>query len=241
MDAYYRQSLSQLGHTDDERNARRDFTGRYHKAPPVGRAPIAEVREDMARWSAYAGKHTPKEVADRSEADRKHGGWVYEMANSLALWTRLGEPRPMPPGHPRGPLDGFDDDAIALGKRGRDIARIGWICSKKRHIICGGHTCGSRRRSRRRRSSRRSRRKRRRSRRRSPGLVLTSNLCISSTAMLSDRILTDEAPRMQQYNAHMTTPQPRDPLKGERETADSRMGIPKWEGQEQRETTGGRR
>lgn len=74
----------------------------------------------MARGPNYRGG--PKAGATRREADRKHGERVYDASNAIMMWKRLAQPRPAPPEHPSNPLDGFDDDAIMLAKRGHKLA-----------------------------------------------------------------------------------------------------------------------
>ena len=100
-DAYYRQALSQLGRANADRTAHRRSTGSYRQEPQARCVPSAEVRgEDVARSSGYTGDPTPKETAQRREAQRKHGQGVYDAANAFSLWKRLGAPRPTPPEHP---------------------------------------------------------------------------------------------------------------------------------------------
>ena len=61
-------------------------------------------------------------MAARREADRVHGERVYDASNAIMLWRRLRVGRPSLPDHPRNPQGGFGDDAIALEKRGYQIA-----------------------------------------------------------------------------------------------------------------------
>ena len=146
--AYYRKSFSQLGKSNAERNVRRNATGSCRRCgggtPPPRCAPLAEVREeDMAGGSNYRGRHTPKAVDERRKADRKHGERVYDASNAIMMWIRVAQPRPAPPERPRNPLEGFDDDAIMLDKRGHKLSLKAADVSPLPHTTDGDHMCDS--------------------------------------------------------------------------------------------------
>ena len=123
-DAYYRQSLLQLGWANADRIVHQRKTGGDKRPPPARCVQLAGVRgEYIARSSKYAGKPTPKATANQEEARRKHGRRVFDSFNSFTLRKRLGAPEPAPPEHPRSPEEGFGEDAIELATRGRIIAQ----------------------------------------------------------------------------------------------------------------------
>ena len=58
-DAYYRRSLSQLGHKNADRNAPRNGTGRYYRAPYARFVPLADVRGGYtSRTTLYRATNT---------------------------------------------------------------------------------------------------------------------------------------------------------------------------------------
>ena len=122
-DSYYRRALYPLGLPNADRIVQINATRGFRGAPRSRCVPLEEVcEEDMERGSNYRGGPTPKAVTDRREAARKHGERVYDASNAIILWRRLAQPRPTPPTHPRDPLEGFDNDAIMLAKRGHHLA-----------------------------------------------------------------------------------------------------------------------
>ena len=123
-DAYYRQSLLQLGRSNANRIIHQR-QGSGNKRPPPSRCvPLADVLEgDISRCSKYAGKPAPKSVGKQRESARKRGQRVGDSFNAFTLLKRLGAPEPTPPERPSNPEDGFDDDAIGVAKRGRMVAQ----------------------------------------------------------------------------------------------------------------------
>ena len=118
-DAYYPQSLFQLGKSKADRISRRNATGSFRCAPSARCVPLVEAREaDMARGSNYRGTPTPNAQAERRATERKHGDRVYDASNAIMLRRRLLRERPVPPDQPRDPLHGFDEGATARAKRG---------------------------------------------------------------------------------------------------------------------------
>ena len=96
-DAYYRQSLLQIGHPNADRIRHQRTKGSLRDAPSARCVPLAEVLgADVSRSSTYTGGPTPNAVAKRREAERKHGHRAYDSFDASMLWKRLDTERPLP-------------------------------------------------------------------------------------------------------------------------------------------------